>query len=71
MGAKELKEKLFYTNKNGLKGIDEALYNACVEYCECYKKFLDKAKTEREAVETALVGDAMVALKPKLEEIYK
>lgn len=54
MGAKELKEKLFYTNKNGLKGIDEALYSACVEYCEGYKKFLDKAKTEREAVETAL-----------------
>ena len=54
MGAKELKEKLFYTNKNGLKGIDEALYSACEEYCEGYKKFLDKAKTEREAVETAL-----------------
>ena len=51
---KALKEQLFYTPKNGLKTADDNLLSAIFDYCEDYKKFLDAAKTEREAVKTAL-----------------
>ncbi len=49
-----LKEKLFYQNKNGRLACDEELLELCDKYCEGYKNFLDSAKTEREAVETAV-----------------
>lgn len=48
--AKELKEKLFMQRKNGYSRIDEAEEKAIFEFSEGYKKFLDTAKTEREAV---------------------
>lgn len=49
-----LREELFLKRKNGcLVANDETLKNA-EEYCEGYKKFLDLAKTEREAVKTAI-----------------
>lgn len=48
--AKELKEKLFMQRKNGYSRIDEAEEKAIFEFAEGYKKFLDTAKTEREAV---------------------
>ena len=51
---KELKEQLFYTAKNGLKTADDKLLGKISQYCEDYKKFLDDAKTEREAVKVAL-----------------
>lgn len=52
--AELLREKLFKTNKNGrLTASDETLKKAD-EYCEGYKAFLDAAKTEREAVGTAV-----------------
>ncbi|MBE6776942.1 MAG: aminopeptidase [Ruminococcaceae bacterium] len=51
---KALKEQLFYTPKNGLKTADDKLLGEIATYCEEYKKFLDDAKTEREAVKTAL-----------------
>lgn len=51
---KELKEKLFNTRKNGRLKADEALLTECDAYAEGYKAFLDKAKTEREAVKQAL-----------------
>ena len=54
INAKDLKEKLFYQKKNGLLKTDDATYNKANEYCEGYKKFLDNAKTEREAVKTAI-----------------
>ena len=52
--AKELKEKLFYNKKNGLLKVDDATYEKAVDYCEGYKSFLNNAKTEREAVKTAV-----------------
>ncbi len=52
--AKELKEKLFYNKKNGLLKVDDATYEKAVDYCEGYKSFLNSAKTEREAVKTAV-----------------
>ena len=52
--AEQLKEKLFLKRKNGrLTAADEVLNNSD-EYCEGYKKFLDSAKTEREAAKTAI-----------------
>ena len=52
--AEQLKEKLFLKRKNGrLTAADEVL-NKSDEYCEGYKKFLDSAKTEREAAKTAI-----------------
>ena len=52
--VKELKEKLFYEKKNGLLKVDDATINAMQDYCEGYKAYLDAAKTEREAVKTAI-----------------
>jgi aspartyl aminopeptidase len=48
--AKELKEKLFEKNKHGFLRMDDSEVNKCDSFCEEYKKFLNDAKTEREAV---------------------
>lgn len=48
--SKELKEKLFLQRKNGYTRIDEKEEKAVFDFAEDYKKFLDTAKTEREAV---------------------
>lgn len=51
--AEQLKDRLYYKRKNGrLVSSDETL-NKADEYCEGYKSFLNKAKTEREAVRAA------------------
>ena len=52
--VKELKEKLFYEKKNGLLKADENTLEKMQEYGEGYKDYLNKAKTEREAVKTAI-----------------
>ena len=44
------KDELFYTNKNAYDSISEEDAAGAEAYCEDYKSFLDKAKTEREAV---------------------
>ena len=51
---KDLKEKLFYQKKNGLLKVDESTLDSMQKYCEGYKAYLDAAKTEREAVATAI-----------------
>ncbi len=48
--AKELREKLLYTRKNGAGKVGEKTLAAADKFCEGYKTFLDRAKTEREAV---------------------
>lgn len=53
---KELKEKLFNTRKNGRLKASEAVLKACNDYCEGYKRFLDAAKTEREAASSAIAA---------------
>ncbi len=45
-----LKEKLAYKPENGSKKLSVEEIAAADAYCEGYKAFLDKAKTEREAV---------------------
>lgn len=48
--AKDLKEKLFLKKENAFKRMTDAEVKKCEKFCEGYKQFLDKAKTEREAV---------------------
>lgn len=52
--AKALKEKLFAERKHGSFRMTDAELAACDSFCEDYKSFLNNAKTEREAVKTAL-----------------
>ena len=52
---KELKEKLFLNRKNGLSVASEETVNSAYAYADGYKKFLDNAKTEREAAKTAVL----------------
>lgn len=52
--SEELKEKLFYKRENGRLKTDDAVLDMADNYCEGYKKFLDAAKTEREAVKAAI-----------------
>lgn len=47
--SKELKEKLFMDKKNAALRMSDAEMKKCDKFCEGYKKFLDIAKTEREA----------------------
>ena len=58
--AKELKEKLCYQPKHGGLILSEEELATCDCYCEGYKAFLNKAKTEREAV-TQVVAMAEAA----------
>ncbi len=51
---KALKEELFYSRKNGRQIADNEVLEKADQYCEGYKKFLDGAKTEREAVKIAV-----------------
>lgn len=52
--SEKLKKELFRDSKNGRTAVDENVLAKCDEFCECYKAFLDNAKTEREAVITAI-----------------
>lgn len=52
--AEQLREQLFIGKKNGRLKADQQTLKAADEYCEGYKSFLNRAKTEREAVETAI-----------------
>ena len=52
--AELLKEKLSYKPENGSKQLPIEEIAAADAYCEDYKAFLDKAKTEREAVIAAI-----------------
>ncbi len=52
--VKELKEKLFYSLENGIKRATDEEIKKADEFAEGYKRFLDEAKTEREAVAKAI-----------------
>ncbi|MCM1523563.1 MAG: aminopeptidase [Ruminococcus sp.] len=51
--GQQLAEKLMSKRKNAVLEMSEKEVEKCDEYCEDYKKFLDAAKTEREAAEYA------------------
>src|SRR5574344_1612172 len=52
--CKKLKEKLLESKKNGFLRMSDEQVKKCDKFCEGYKKFLDIAKTEREAVSAAI-----------------
>ncbi len=52
--TEQLKEKLLFSTKNGGATLSAEQLNAADTYAEAYKTFLDNAKTEREAVKTAI-----------------
>lgn len=54
--AKLLEEKLCMKKQNGILTADDDVIKKTDSFCEDYKKFLDKAKTEREAVEFAVAA---------------
>ena len=52
--SEKLKKELCSDRKNGRAWVGDDIINKSNSYCEGYKSFLDKAKTEREAVITAI-----------------
>ena len=62
--AKELKDELFYVKKNVYQLTDKANVEAAFDYSTGYKAYLDKAKTEREAVKTSIELAEKAGFKP-------
>ncbi|MBO5201050.1 MAG: aminopeptidase [Clostridia bacterium] len=52
--AELLKEKLFINRENGLKKVEDPVWQKINDFCEGYKKFLADGKTEREAALAAI-----------------
>lgn len=50
----DLRNKLFYEQKNGYDLIDQAEHVKVEEYCKGYMEFLNESRTEREAVRNAI-----------------
>lgn len=70
--VKELKEKLFLNRKNGRAISDDEILKLADAYADGYKKFLDNAKTEREAAKQAIILAEEKGFKPfKIGEEYK
>lgn len=70
--VKELKEKLFLNRKNGRAISDDEILKLADAYADGYKKFLDNAKTEREAAKQAIILAEEKGFKPfKIGENYK
>ena len=53
--AEKLREELFLKRENGRLTAEDGILAAVDEYCEGYKRFLDTAKTEREAARAAIL----------------
>lgn len=62
--AKALKEKLFYEKKNGLLEVSDETIDKAELFSSAYKKFLDRSKTEREAVKSAILLAEEKGFKP-------
>lgn len=52
--ASKLQEKLMNKKQNAIQILDEDSVKKCDKFCEGYKEFLNKAKTERESVTFAI-----------------
>ena len=66
----EMKEKLFYTQKNGYDLIDTAERVALEDYCRGYMRFLNDARTEREAVREAITLAEAAGFRPVTEDFH-
>ena len=56
MSEMNWRESLFYDQKNGYDLIDAEETKLVFAYCEGYKRFMDAARTEREAVKSVIAG---------------
>jgi len=66
----ELRSKLFHEQKNGYDLIDTQERIAIEEYCKGYMSYLDKSRTEREAVNEAIAlaeAEGFVEYKPGMK----
>lgn len=52
--GQQLREALLNQKKNGWDVVDAATEKAIFDYCEGYKTFLDRGKTERDCVDYAV-----------------
>ncbi len=52
--SEKLKKELCSSPKNGIALVEDEVIRQSEDYCEGYKRFLDNAKTEREAVSAAI-----------------
>lgn len=52
--SEKLKEEILIKKENGTFKMDDKTIEEADEFCESYKKFLDRSKTEREFVKSAL-----------------
>ena len=52
--GQQLREALLNQKKNGWDLVDEATEKAIFDYCEGYKDFLNRSKTERDCVDSAV-----------------
>ena len=52
--GQQLRDALLNQKKHGWDVVDETTEKAIFDYCEGYKTFLDKGKTERDCVDYAV-----------------
>lgn len=64
METKELKEQLFYKKASVYEKANENAIDAAYSFASDYKKFLDDAKTEREAVDASIAIAEAAGFKP-------
>lgn len=62
--TEQLRETLTFSTKNGAAALDAEVLKAAQGYADGYKAFLDNAKTEREAVQTAVAFATELGFKP-------
>lgn len=62
--GKKMREKLLSQKKNGASKMSEAELCKADEFCEGYKQFIGRAKTEREAVKAAVELAQAAGFKP-------
>ena len=62
--GQQLREALLNQKKNGWDVVDEAAEKAIFDYCEGYKDFLNRSKTERDCVDAAVALAQAVGFVP-------
>lgn len=64
MNNETLREQLLFAPKNGLETLTETQRAEMNDYCKAYAKFMDAAKTEREAVTYTVAAAEQVGFQP-------
>ena len=64
METKDLKEQLFYKKATVYEKCDEKVIDEAYAFAVDYKKYLDDAKTEREAVDAGIIIAEKAGFRP-------